>query len=175
MSDEPQTIFGWFTYFQQRSPSDVKGLCEKLGIALEGLSSISDDYSGYIQKIGEDTYKIAYNTEHSETRQRFTIAHELGHYFLHRSRLGNGTGDDRSYRSTIEGHINAKIGKREEIQANSFAADLLMPRNLIERWKEEGLTFEDIRLSLDVSDKALKFRLKTQNIKLLGGNNETSN
>lgn len=69
--------------------------------------------------------RIFVNRHQSITRQRFTAAHELGHLFLHSS------GDDRvSYRSH-DWRIAVPYDAREEREANAFAADLLMPENMV--------------------------------------------
>lgn len=161
---KPKTMYGWLAHYQQNAPTNVEGLCEKLGIACIG-KAMPDDVSGYIERVGDYDYRIVYNKLHARVRQRFTIAHELGHYYLHRDILGKGTGDTKAYRSNVPGHINKNITRWEETEANAFAADLLMPKNLIERWHKEGLGFEEIRSKLEVSQPALMFRLKNLGIR----------
>ena len=43
--------------------------------------------SGYIIRESGDDFQIFYNGNHPETRQRFTVAHELAHYLLHKPEL----------------------------------------------------------------------------------------
>jgi len=69
---------------------------------------------------------IGVNGAHSPTRKRFTIAHELGHYLLHEGnefvdQVRVDFRDDRSSAGTLE----------QEVQANGFAAELLMPEQLV--------------------------------------------
>merc|ERR1711941_49101 len=144
------SLQGWYNYFQQNSPTDVEGLCEKIGIKCEG-KLLLDDVSGYIERISEYKYRIVYNNSHPLVRQRFTIAHELGHFYLHRNVLGKGTGDTKAYRSNVPGHTNPDITQQHEREANSFAANLLMPKKLIECFRDDGMSFEDVRKRLDVS------------------------
>ncbi|HCM3005245.1 TPA: ImmA/IrrE family metallo-endopeptidase, partial [Klebsiella pneumoniae] len=58
-------------------------------------------------------------------RQRFTLAHEIAHFLLHRDRIGDGITDDILYRS--------KLSDFMEVQANRLAADILMPGHLLEK------------------------------------------
>lgn len=86
------------------------------------------DLSGMVHRRSDGSGVIGVNSSHSPTRQRFTIAHEIGHLLLH--------GDE-------ELHIDEKrpLGRRDElssqavdpheIEANQFAAELLMPEFLV--------------------------------------------
>lgn len=161
---KPKTMYGWLTQYQQSAPTDVTGLCRDLGIACHG-KTMPDEVSGYIERVGDYDYQIVYNKRHAPVRQRFTIAHELGHYYLHRDILGKGTGDTKAYRSEVPGHCNADITPWHETEANAFAADLLMPKNLIQGWVKEGLGFEEIRSKLEVSQSALSFRLNNLGVR----------
>lgn len=120
-------------------------------------STLQSNISGEIREInGEVIIKV--NRHDPKTRQRFTIAHELAHFFLHRDLLNNGIVDDVLYRSSHSTYI--------EQQANSLAADILMPINLLEELfaqcdseKETGKKIEFIAKELNVSVIALKIRL----------------
>jgi Zn-dependent peptidase ImmA (M78 family) len=90
---------------------------------------------------------------HPFTRQRFTVAHELGHFVLHSSYINPDTGiqDDEFYRA-LSGPL--------ETQANQFAADVLMPWRLINQL--QGLGTKDLSSlasKLVVSKQALAIRL----------------
>lgn len=63
-------------------------------------------------------------TDKNSARSRFTIAHELGHYFIdsHRTQLSNGI--TLSYKNDLSNKTNEKI----ERQANHFASHLMMPK-----------------------------------------------
>ncbi len=145
-------------HFRASIPVDVEGLAWALGIILERIF-LPDQVSGLIQNLGDDEFKIVVNAKHSDTRQRFTIAHELAHFVLHRFMMGDGNVDDCAYRS--DGSIkNNKIGPREETEANKFAANLLMPAEAIIRLQEQGIT-DPFRMAklLKVSEGAMSIRL----------------
>ena len=86
-------------------------------------------------------------------RLRFTLAHEIAHYVLHRDLMGGvGLIDDALYRS--------KLGAWYERQANRMAADILMPAALVRglyRGGMRSLAFSSE--TLDVSDAAVRIRL----------------
>lgn len=78
-------------------------------------------------------------------RDRFTMAHELGHYCLHRSQdyqLARSNAYVPSYRDP-------------EWQANTFASELLMPNHLI-----QGMQVEDVMRMCGTSRQAAEIALK---------------
>ena len=90
-------------------PVPVHELPGRLGIKLK-QAWLADGISGMLENIGE-TFLITINALDSDTRQRFTLAHEIGHYMLHRHLVGDGVDDDRAYRSTQVGkYHNTLIG-----------------------------------------------------------------
>ena len=102
-------------------------------ITIEGRS-LDEDTSGYIELLKNGKYKIVYNSNHHPNRSKFTIAHEFGHYILHQDILGDGTSDNKLYRTTDQLiHYNYKMSSLREFEANVFAARLLLPRFLIEK------------------------------------------
>jgi Zn-dependent peptidase ImmA (M78 family) len=146
--------------FRKSAPVNVEGLVASLGIGLRYVS-LPADVSGMIEKAG-DTYVISVNAADPPTRQRFTIAHELGHYVYHRHLLGDGVEEDRAYRSIATGRYrNTNIGKREETEANKFAVNLLMPLELIDAVKrDEGMTTpEQLARRFGVSVHTMSIRL----------------
>lgn len=123
--------------FTRNVPVDVELLAKSLGIDVV-YSNLDDETSGMIEKTNNNRYRIVVNSNHPLTRQRFTIAHELGHYFYHRHLIGDGVSDDRVYRSSASGaYANTAIGRKEESQANQFAATILMPMDPIRRLQSE--------------------------------------
>jgi Zn-dependent peptidase ImmA (M78 family) len=146
-------------HFRRTAPVDVDGLVRGLGLRKE-LAFLLPSISGTIEK-RDSSFLITVNAGDPITRQRFTTAHELGHYMLHRDRIGDGIADDRAYRSTFSGkYHNTRIGPREETQANAFAANVLMPYELIQELKSQGTsTPELLAKKLLVSEQAMCIRL----------------
>ncbi|WP_414041231.1 ImmA/IrrE family metallo-endopeptidase [Acidithiobacillus sp. M4-SHS-6] len=138
---------------RQRSyPVDVEGLARDFGITVI-RKNWPDDLSGAIGK-DDKGYFIIVNAKHSEERQRFTIAHEIAHYILHRDRIGkDGIKDDRWYRG---------LGPSDERAANRLAADILMPADMLGQAAVDagGLkNLDQIAAKLKVSKNALSIRL----------------
>jgi len=83
------------------------------------------EYDASIRK-HNDTFVILVDSSKPTTRQRFSIAHELGHLFLH---LGY---DNKTYWNSVSEEDSFKLRNGvsfEEQEANQFAAELLMPSN----------------------------------------------
>jgi Zn-dependent peptidase ImmA (M78 family) len=110
-------------------PIDVDSIALKLNIEVK-YELFDDDLSGLLIK-EEDRTVIGINSAHSINRQRFTMAHELGHYVLkHEGEVFV----DKSFRSqtVMRRDVNSTIGtEQDEIQANQFAAALLMPEKQV--------------------------------------------
>jgi hypothetical protein len=70
-----------------KAPVDLQAIFHELGIAYELVSM--DEASGSISRSG-DKFTVSVNSLESENRQRFTAAHELAHYLLHRDLMGDG-------------------------------------------------------------------------------------
>jgi len=80
---------------------------------------IDETTSGFLTKV-DDQYMIYLNKNHSMNRKRFTIAHEIGHLKLNHL-------EDIVYRDST-----TSLGTNEnEVKANAFAAELLMPEELV--------------------------------------------
>lgn len=91
---------------------------------VKGYELENDEYAKYypldnLLKIRSDVYEAACD---DDGRHRFTIAHELGHYFLHNEDVSFSRCDDK---------INYPIYRDPEWQANTFASAFLMPKHLI--------------------------------------------
>lgn len=144
---------------RKNAPVDVHSLPKKLGISLR-QAFLADGISGMIERVGS-SFLITICATDPVTRQRFTLAHELGHYMLHRHLIGDGIDDDRAYRSTQAGkYHNTLIGPAEETEANKFAASLLMPADLVktERSKPD-FSVASMASLFQVSNHAMSIRL----------------
>ncbi len=140
-------------------PANVEFLARALGLIVK-KAYLESDVSGMMEKY-EDTYLLTVNATDSLNRQRFTIAHEIGHYMLHRHLIGDGLTDDRAYRSTHRSkYFNTRIGPNEETQANKFAVTLLMPYSAIRNdWLSNQYTVESMAKKYGVSKSAMAIRL----------------
>ena len=85
-----------------KAPVPVFTLAKQLGLGCEARP-LGPNISGMLEKEADGQYRLYYNENDPETRQRFTVAHEIGHFILHRALLGDGVDDDTVYRSTMKG------------------------------------------------------------------------
>lgn len=139
------------------APVPVEQLAAALGvkvIAAPGNPSLSGAFV-----ISDGRAYILYNEAHVPVRQRFSIAHELGHYLLH-SRPGEEALLFRDDHSSLGTDF-------KEIQANAFASALLMPEAIVRRHVPtpipgayEGDIDELARAPFNVSTQAMTYRLK---------------
>ena len=112
----------------RRPPVPVDKLTKKLKLLLYSLPGDHEISGAIIRKTGQRVI-IAVNPAHHINRQRFTIAHELGHYFLHE---GLEEHVDENFRVAWRNADSSKAINWIEIEANRFAAELLMPTRFLE-------------------------------------------
>lgn len=102
--------------------ANIEDVVTQMGGTIETLPGLNL-YDGTIRKTGEKSFQIAVSPYQSRERRAFTIAHELGHLFLH---MGFQT--DASVWNQQDNENYTRFGNSEqEYQANEFAAALLMP------------------------------------------------
>ena len=106
--------------FRADIPVRVAGLAQELGLEIV-LAALSPNISGMIEpsKTARNGFKVKINKFENDERQRFTAAHEIAHYLIHRDHIKNGIVDSAMYRSNLSSF--------KEAQANNLAADILMP------------------------------------------------
>lgn len=136
-------------------PIDPVRIANVLGIDVF-VANMRANVSGTLQKKqGEDPI-IYLNRTDSDNRQRFTCAHELGHY-VRRTADGDADYDFVDARDQL-----ASMGTHpEEVYANQFAAALLMPADLVRLEHRRGLGPVRLAVRFGVSDDAMGYRLKT--------------
>lgn len=106
-------------------PVDVEEAVRRLGGELVESESLEDGMEAKVMRTGE-RFRIAIHQDRPKTRKRFSIAHELGHLFLHMGYLVNPERWSKSsdYRDSVYYRFGHSI---EEEEANEFAAAFLMP------------------------------------------------
>jgi Zn-dependent peptidase ImmA (M78 family) len=119
-------------------------------------AQLQADVSGMLVKRVNEDAQIYVNVADSPNRQRFTIAHEIGHYIL---REHGRPGDSWSY-IDHRGPSAAHGTDAHEVYANQFAAELLMPRDEVAIRYRDGRSAAALALDFDVSVGAMEFRVK---------------
>ena len=108
-------------------PVDLKGLAKTREIIIQPMPDSNDGVSGMLTRHG-NTFGILYATRiPNEGFQRFSIAHELGHYFVE-GHLDHIPFDGGSHRSRAD----FVSDDRYEREADCFAAGLLLPGTLVQ-------------------------------------------
>ncbi len=141
--------------FQQEAPVNVVGIADELGVNV-WEEPLERPISGklFIDKLngGPSGFSIVANKSESRSRKRFTIAHEIAHFILHRDALTNGIVEDALFRGGLS--------SKQEVEANQLAADILMPFPLIGRLMAQGnRTIDELSEALEVSKAAISIRL----------------
>jgi len=150
--------------FTNRPGGDITLLIRALGVTYEE-KPLPAGQSGYIEYDGTG-YNIVVNSTENARRRRFTAAHELSHYLLHRDLLDD-TGKLNRHTDVLFGAGAASnppdpLSPFHEAQANRYAAKLLIPEHLV-KTKFEELEQDVAALArlFDVSQPAMKIRLET--------------
>lgn len=145
------------------APVPVDRIVRSMGITVQ-YAPFDGDLSG-MAFIKDGKKIIGVNALHNTTRQRFTIAHELAHFVLHEERLESKVHVDKGVlrRDTLTSQGTDDV----EIEANNFAAELLMPKAvLIEALGGKNFDLEDdeaiaaVAKKFKVSPVALQYRLQ---------------
>lgn len=124
------------------------------------FQELPSNISGLIHRRDDGEWEIVVNSQHHVNRQRFTVAHEIGHFIFHRERLANGVSDTLAFRADDVELPNPNIGWEQERQANNFAANLLIPSTYLKAAKEIGIVGdEELAARFQVSRAAMRIRL----------------
>lgn len=144
----------------EEAPVPVEDIATALGADVQ-IEPLEGGLSGVLYREGDRTV-LGVNGWHAEVRQRFTIAHELGHLQLHQDALFV---DGLLHRDST----SSRAVNTHEIEANAFAAELLMPRHMLleelrRRLPESGATdpsklTRHLAEEFEVSEQAMEFRL----------------
>jgi len=147
-------------------PVPVEKIARSLGAQVR-FSPLDDELSGMIY-IKDEVPIIGVNSMHHPNRQRFTIAHEIGHLVMHRERLAGTVHVDKQFTVLMRGAVAASGKERIEIEANGFAAALLVPRLFLDQ-ALAGRKF-DIDDEGPLEELARKFRVSRQMMEYRIGN-----
>jgi Zn-dependent peptidase ImmA (M78 family) len=142
-------------------PANVDEIARAHGLTVSELE-LDDTVSGVLV-INEVQAVIGVNESHHKNRKRFTVAHELGHYLLHRSAASLFI--DTAY-VFFRDEKSSDGTRRQEVEANAFASELLMPEKAVREHAGNVATGEFDKATMDslahtfgVSVQALTFRL----------------
>jgi Zn-dependent peptidase ImmA (M78 family) len=134
-------------------------LANALGVKVYNAKFGDDSIHGLLA-VREGRPSIYVNADHAPVRKRFTVAHELGHLVLHliggdKEFIDNAD----NFRTPIDPEATWTPERRQEWEANAFAAALLMPEKLIRQKWAEIADPDGMARWFQVSPTAMGYRL----------------
>ncbi|WP_408589299.1 ImmA/IrrE family metallo-endopeptidase [Novosphingobium sp.] len=149
----------------ESAPVPVERIIKRRNIKVQ-FSPLDKELSG-MALIKDGISIIGVNALHHPNRQRFTMAHELGHHVMHHEAINGTVHVDKGFAMILmRDDLAAQGTDRMEIEANAFASELLMPASILEKLLDVGSvdldetsTLEAIAKRFKVSLSALQYRL----------------
>ncbi len=151
-------VRGQIEGFLSEYPVKLGSLAKSLGITVL-RSTLPRGTSGQIGQ-EDGVFVIRVNRHEAKHRQRFTLAHEIAHYLLHRDKIvaDGGWSENVLLRSGQPANV--------EYEANRLASDLVIPSNLLEVVAREYVgpitseIIEDLARRFGVSTTAMEIKLQ---------------
>jgi len=114
---------------KHKVPVSIEEQIRSEGIILN--KSYLDFEKGICGELKKENGKFIINISWADHyyRKRFTMAHELGHFVLHKDLIGDGVDDNKEYKKLYR--AKNKITNSQEAEANDYAAKVLMPEEAI--------------------------------------------
>jgi Zn-dependent peptidase ImmA (M78 family) len=146
-------------------PVPIIALARELGLSIYETDGFKKNESGSIIK-ESDGFNIYLNITDTPERKRFTIAHEIAHFLLHQDLLLEGEELVDNIKQPIDKLNRSKLPnltqkeKSREIEANQFAAELLMPEDAFKDAWEYAQSVEQVAQKFNVSPSAITIRAK---------------
>jgi predicted transcriptional regulator len=137
------------------APVNPITVARQLGYAVNGSIFWSPNMSGRVQKVN-GKIRIDVNAKDHPNRRNFTIAHEIGHALLHLQGVDDATISDPEYRWTA----SEEQSPYKEVEANRFAAALLMPPAWVRQAFETTKDIGALAHTFEVSNDAMRFQLE---------------
>ncbi|KQL20505.1 hypothetical protein AN957_19225 [Cytobacillus solani] len=156
--EKAMNVFDSFKYFHEQyfltydALASLELLLDHNEIFLMPFNFELQKISGRLE-IDELGTTIAVNSNHSQNRQTFTIAHELGHFYLHSHKRKTFTETKLSENLYSLGEVLI------EREANLFASELLIPEEVLEKMLVKKFNYFRISNTIGVSTEALKWRI----------------
>jgi Zn-dependent peptidase ImmA (M78 family) len=148
-------------------PVAVDKIAKALGAQLR-YSPLDEELAGMVF-VKDAVPIIGVNSLHHPNRQRFTIAHEIAHLRLHREEITRAVHVDKGFAEPMlkRDAVSSTGTEQIEIEANQFAAALLMPRAILEEILagqsvdvEDERSLEHLAKRFRVSRATLQYRIR---------------
>ena len=145
-----QEIWKKATEAKKAEPLDIEWVVTHLFNLDIKKTDLGNTASGFLNEL-DDKWCIFVNKYENERRQRFTIAHELGHFIFHKN--------NKSLEKDLI-FFRDETNNKEEREANDFASELLMPENMVKAYIKEGYnTIQMLADKFNLSTSAVRYRV----------------
>lgn len=141
-----------------KPPVPVEEFARRKGAIVRYVPFEERNVSGLLYCGADGRRIIGVNSIHAPTRQRFTIAHELGHLYLHDM---VDVHVDESFRVAFREQLSEEGTDPQEIEANQFAAELLMPADFLKRDARQWAVDMDMDMDEVLQKLARRYRVST--------------
>lgn len=134
-------------------------LANRLGVTVNNAKFADDSWAALISRRGQHTQVFVEQSD-PPYRKRFSIAHELGHHFLHLMEDGEIV-DKRAdmFRERSQNGANWSPERFKEVEANWFAAELLMPQEFVRAEWKLNPNVSTMAKVFNVSEEAMGYRI----------------
>lgn len=133
---------------------------EELSIAVTSLEEFRTPDKPVCAALLKEQKVILVEKNDSQSRRRFSIAHELGHYILHPQELKNSPELGIFFRAPLGGEKDWL-----EREANCFAANLLVPARMLIEWYSKTQNQHQLSEIFAVSSEVMGWRLLNEGLK----------
>jgi len=137
-------------------PVNVRDIAKNYGLEVVD-ADFGEKLSNVAGFINPENRTIYLNSGNPENRKTFTIAHELGHWILHRDKLEK---EPEKYAVLYRIPLGRLNQDPVESEANCFAANLLVPKTYLEKHIEKYSDVDQLANIFNVSTEVIGFRLK---------------
>lgn len=142
--------------WDQRIPVNVEQICRACGVTTYKCIMPADLSGMIVKRASERDAKAFIDKEEPGVRQRFILAHELGH-FIERTVIAKddeyGFGEGRMYGRGEKDYFP------HEFFADEFAGAILMPESRVEEFRSAGKDLAIMAQLFDVPVSAMRMRL----------------
>lgn len=149
-----------------KAPYDPELAIKKLGGNIVRSSDFFESIEASVTKTSNNSFVIRVNPEKGENRVRFSLAHELGHLFIHMGYMFNPNKWNETQEYKSEYFRDKDKRNDEETEANRFAAAFLMPADEFRKQAEKNRNgnryyIDEIASYFKVSSEAVSWRGKS--------------
>ena len=144
---------------QTNAPFDPVTAAKKLGVRVYDTQFADAATSGIFRRGEDGVFEIHLDRHSSPKRVRFTAAHELGHWRLHRDQVGAVIDSDINMYRRARASDEAGTARSREFQANLFAVEFLMPAEKVAAAYALTKDIATLARLFDVSQEAMGYRI----------------